>query len=138
MTDADLLAKATVWAATDPGCANEAFNINNGDLFRWSEMWPEIARSFGMEAAPPLPMSLDEVMADKAPLWDRMVARHGLAPNPYSDVSSWRFGDFVFRWDYDVIADGSKARRHGFHEFVDSKAMFLRIFEDFRARRVIP
>ena len=138
MTDADLLAKATVWAATDPRCANQAFNINNGDLFRWSEMWPEIARAFGLEAAPPLPMSLDEVMSDKAPLWDRMVASYDLAPTSYSDVSSWRFGDFVFRWDYDVIADGSKARRYGFHEFVDSKAMFLNIFEDFRVRKVIP
>lgn len=138
MTDADLLAKATVWAATDPRCANEAFNINNGDLFRWSEMWPEIARAFELEAAPPLPMSLDAVMADKEPLWDRMVASHGLARNSYADVSSWRFGDFVFRWDYDVIADGSKARRYGFHEFVDSKAMFLKIFEDFRERKVIP
>jgi nucleoside-diphosphate-sugar epimerase len=138
MTDADLLASATVWAATEPKCANQAFNINNGDLFRWSEMWPEIARAFGLEAAPPLPMSLEEAMADKAALWDRMVASHGLAPNSYSDVSSWRFGDFVFRWDYDVIADGSKARRYGFHEFVDSKAMFLKIFEDFRAKKVIP
>jgi nucleoside-diphosphate-sugar epimerase len=138
MTDAELLAKATVWAATNPACANEAFNINNGDLFRWSEMWPEIARAFDLEVAPPLPMVLDEVMADKAPLWERMVARHGLAPNDYSDLSSWRFGDFVFRWDYDVIADGSKARRYGFHEYVETRSMFLRIFEDFRARKVIP
>ncbi|GHO87077.1 hypothetical protein KSZ_50830 [Dictyobacter formicarum] len=38
MTDAGLLAHATVWTATDERCANQAFNINNGDLFRWSEM----------------------------------------------------------------------------------------------------
>ena len=43
MTDAGLLAKATVWAATDPAGANQAFNIANGDLFRWSDMWPRIA-----------------------------------------------------------------------------------------------
>ena len=138
MTDADLLAKAIVWAATEPKCANEAFNINNGDLFRWSEMWPEIARAFDLEVAPPLPMALEDVMADKASVWDRMVDRYELTPNSYSDVSSWRFGDFVFRWDYDVIADGSKARRYGFHHFVESKAMFLQIFEDFKARNVIP
>jgi nucleoside-diphosphate-sugar epimerase len=138
MTDADLLAKATVWAATDPKCGNEAFNINNGDMFRWSEIWPEIARAFEMDVAPPLPMPLEDVMADKEPLWDRMVARHGLAGNSYAAVSSWRFGDFVFRWDYDVIADGSKARRYGFHEHVDTKAMFLKIFHDLRERRVIP
>jgi nucleoside-diphosphate-sugar epimerase len=46
MTDAGVLARATVWAATDERCANQAFNINNGDLFRWSEMWPKIARFF--------------------------------------------------------------------------------------------
>ncbi|MCP1423848.1 nucleoside-diphosphate-sugar epimerase [Paenibacillus xylanexedens] len=34
MTDATLLAHATVWAATEPRCANQAFNITNGDLFR--------------------------------------------------------------------------------------------------------
>lgn len=43
MTDAALLAKATVWAATEQRCANQAFNITNGDLFRWNELWPKIA-----------------------------------------------------------------------------------------------
>ncbi|NMO13432.1 SDR family oxidoreductase [Pyxidicoccus fallax] len=138
MTDAELLAKATVWAATDERCANQAFNINNGDLFRWSELWPKLAHAFGLEVAPPLPMSLEVVMADKEPLWKAMQEKHGLERHPYKDVSSWRFGDFVFAWDYDVLADGSKARRFGFHEYVDTEAMFLRLFADFRRRRVIP
>jgi nucleoside-diphosphate-sugar epimerase len=138
MTDADLLAKATVWAATDPRCANEAFNINNGDLFRWEEMWPSIASAFGLDVAPPLTMSLDTVMADKEPVWDALVQRHGLQPTPYADVSSWAFGDAVFSWDYDFLADGSKARRFGFHEHVETKAMFTDIFADLRERRIIP
>ncbi|WP_256721692.1 hypothetical protein [Paenibacillus odorifer] len=33
-----LLAKATVWAAIDERCANQAFNITNDDLFRWNEL----------------------------------------------------------------------------------------------------
>lgn len=138
MTDAGLLARATVWAATDERCANQAFNINNGDLFRWNEMWPKIARFFEIEVAPPLPMSLDVIMSDKEPLWDGMIAKYKLSRHAYRDVSSWRFGDFVFAWDYDVFADGSKARRFGFHEFVDTEVMFLRIFADFRRRKVIP
>lgn len=52
MTDAGLLARATVWAATEPRCANQAFNITNGDLFRWNELWPKIASSFGLDTAP--------------------------------------------------------------------------------------
>ncbi|MGW5644571.1 SDR family oxidoreductase [Saccharopolyspora sp. NPDC003752] len=138
MTDAGLLAKATVWAATSERAENQAFNINNGDLFRWRELWPKIAAHFGLEVADPLPMSLSDVMADKAGLWQQMVADHGLEPHAYQEVSSWAFGDFVFSWDYDMFADGSKARRFGFHEFVDTEAMFLEIFDDLRARRVIP
>jgi nucleoside-diphosphate-sugar epimerase len=138
MTDADLLAKATVWAATNPESRNQAYNITNGDIFRWSSMWPKIAKFFDLDVAPPLPMSLAEVMADKASLWDEMVARHGLLPTPYSDVSSWTFGDFVFGWDYDVIANTSKSHRAGFHEYVDSESMFLRIFHSLRDKRIIP
>ena len=138
MTDAGLLARAVVWAATEERCADQAFNIANGDLFRWNRMWPAIAAAFGLEVAAPLPLQLDAVMADKEPVWDAMVQRHGLVPHAYADVSSWAFGDAVFSWDYDFFADGSKARRLGFHEFVDTEAMFLAIFADLRRRRVIP
>ena len=138
MTDADLLAKATVWAATNPESANEAYNITNGDMFRWQAMWPRIAEFFDLAVAPPLPMSLEEVMADKAGLWEAMVEKYALLPTPYSDVSSWGFGDFVFGWDYDVIADTSKARRAGFHEYVETGAMFTGIFQSLRDARIIP
>jgi nucleoside-diphosphate-sugar epimerase len=138
LTDAGLLAEATVWAAGDPRCANEAFNIANGDLFRWNRMWPVVADAFGLEVAPPLPMSLADVMADKEPVWDAMVAKHALAPTPYSDVSSWDFGDFVLSWDYDMFADTSKSRRYGFHAYVDTEEMLLRLFDDLRKRRIIP
>ncbi|MDJ1501764.1 SDR family oxidoreductase [Xanthocytophaga agilis] len=138
MTDAGLLAKATVWAATETRCANQAFNINNGDLFRWNEMWPEIARYFELETAPPLPMSLSVIMADKELLWNRMIEKYNLALHSYQEVSSWGFGDFVFSWDYDMFADGSKARRFGFHEYVETREMFLSIFDDLRQRKVIP
>ena len=138
MTDAGLLARATVWAATDPGSANQAFNITNGDLFRWNEMWPKIAAMFDMEVAPPLPMSLETVMADKEPLWTAMKDKHGLADIPWRDVSSWRFGDAVFGWDYDMFGDGSKARRFGFTEHVETAEMFARTFSDLRRRRIIP
>src|SRR4051794_40055705 len=53
LTDAGLLAEATVWAATEPRAGGQAFNIANGDLFRWSRMWPAVADSFGIEVAPP-------------------------------------------------------------------------------------
>ncbi|MFJ2647630.1 SDR family oxidoreductase [Streptomyces sp. NPDC087420] len=137
MTDAQLLAKATVWAATDERGAGQAFNIANGDLFRWSEMWPGIAGFFDLEVAPPLPMSLGTVMADKEPLWRGMTEKYGLA-HAYDEVSCWPFGDFVFGLDYDMFADSSKARRAGFHEYAETERMFFDIFTRFRERRIIP
>ncbi|WP_291910832.1 SDR family oxidoreductase [Chitinophaga sp. CB10] len=137
MTDADLLAKATVWAATTPKAANQAFNITNGDLFRWEQLWPKIAAYFGLAVAPPLPMPLDTVMADKGPLWEAMRAKYGLTAS-YEAVSAWKFSDFVFSWDYDFFADGSKARRLGFHEYVDTEEMFMRLFDELRREKVVP
>lgn len=138
MTDASLLADATVWAATSPECANNAFNITNGDVFRWDDMWPRIAEFFDVDVAEPLRMSLTEAMADKAPLWNGIVEQHDLQPNSFGTVAAWPFGDFVFGWDYDFFADGSKARRFGFHRYVETEKMFTNIFSDLRRRRIIP
>ncbi|MBT1708467.1 SDR family oxidoreductase [Fulvivirgaceae bacterium PWU5] len=138
MTDAALLAKATVWAAITPACANQAFNVTNGDLFRWNDLWPKLAAYFGLEAAPPLTMPLQTVMADKAALWQALQEKHGLVKHDYTQLSSWPFADFVFSWDYDFFADSSKARRLGFHEYIDTEQMFYQLFDTLRRERVIP
>jgi nucleoside-diphosphate-sugar epimerase len=137
-TDSSLLAKAQVWMATAPNCANQAFNITNGDLIRWENLWPRFARSFDMELAPPRHLSLTRFMADKGPVWERIVAGHGLRPYAYEQIAAWGFGDFVFGSDYDIVSDTGKARRAGFRDSVDTEEMFLRLFAGFRAERIIP
>jgi nucleoside-diphosphate-sugar epimerase len=137
-TDVDHLARAAIWAATEPRCGNQVFNITNGDFFRWEHLWPGFARFFGLEPATPLPIPLSEMMADKGPLWDHLVKKHGLRPLRLDQLVSWAFGEFVFRLGYDVISDTTKARLFGFHEVVDSEAMFARKFAELRAERYIP
>lgn len=138
LTDAGLLAKATVWAATDPKCANQAFNITNGDLIRWNELWPKIAGYFKMETAPPLHLPLQTIMTDKAPLWESMQEKYGLEKHSYQELSSWGFGDFVFSWDYDFFSDGTKARRLGFHEYIETEQMFFDLFDKLKDQKIIP
>lgn len=137
-TDAGLLARAMTWMATDPVCANQAFNIVNGDLIRWENLWPTFARFFAMEPAPPVAMSLSQAMADKAPLWDRIVAEHGLAPHRYQDIVSWRYGDIVFSTGHDIVSGMGKAWRLGLREAMDTSAMFLDVFATYRRSRIIP
>ncbi len=138
MTDAGLLAKATVWAATQEQCANQAFNITNGDLFRWNDLWPKIAEYFNVKVGSPLQMSLQTVMADKEDLWKAMQVKYNLRSVSYQEISSWAFGDAVFGWDYDFFGDGTKARRLGFHEFVDTEQLLYQLLDELKAERIIP
>ena len=48
MTDTHILGKQLVWASTHDLAKNNAYNIVNGDIFRWNWMWPRIARWFGV------------------------------------------------------------------------------------------
>ena len=136
--DAGLLVRFMTWLATTPECADRGFNISNGDVFRWADLWPRIAAYFGMEAGPVQTVDLTRTMADKGPLWERIVAKYGLAPHRIEDIAHWPFGDYMLSTDYDMISDYNRIRRLGFHEFVDTGDMFLRMFDELREKRVIP
>lgn len=138
VTESAHFANAALWAAIEPRCANQAYNITNGDYFRWRDLWPKIAAVFEMPAAEPAPLSLVELMADKAPLWDSMVRKHGLKPHRFDEVAAWPFGDYVFNCNWDVMSSLTKCRRHGFHDIVDSEEMFVRLLARFRAERIVP
>jgi nucleoside-diphosphate-sugar epimerase len=137
-TDSDLLAHAQCWAATSPNAANEAFNVTNGDVFRFEQVWPRFAEFFGMKLGQPLHISLVEFMADKAPVWDRIVARHSLRPQAYADVANWEFGDFTLHTDWDLILSDGKRLRAGFTETLDAEDRFLELFQELRDEKVIP
>ena len=138
VTESTHLANAALWAATEPRCANQAYNITNGDYFRWRHLWPKIAAAFEMPAADPQPLALAGFMADKAPLWDAMVKQHGLKAYRFDEVVAWPFGDYVFNCNWDVMTSVTKCRRHGFHEVVDSEEMFVRLLTQFRRQRIVP
>lgn len=138
VTDADLLAKAMHWCATAPAAANQAFNITNTDFFRWENVWPRIAQFFDMPLGPVQTISLTDFMADKGPLWERMIQKYDLRKIPYGDIAAWPFADYVFATDWDVMTDTLKIRLAGFHEAVRSDDMFLRQFKQFREMKVIP
>ena len=136
--DTDLLAQATVWAATEPRCAGEVFNVTNGGLFRWEHLWPKIAAFFDMECGPVQTIRLADVMADKEPLWTRMVERYGLRKTRYGELAGWAFGDFQWHADYDSISETTKIRRFGFQEIVDDEEMLLRQMGRLKELKVIP
>jgi nucleoside-diphosphate-sugar epimerase len=137
-TDLALLARAVAWMATEPRCANQGFNVVNGDHPRWSELWLRFASWFGLATGIPRAMKLAEYMLDKGPVWDSIVTKHDLRRTRLDELVLWPYGDYQFRPEWDVVSSMTKACSAGFHDAVDSRAMLVRQFETYRAGKIIP
>ena len=66
------------WAGTTPACGNEIYNICNGDVFTFENLWPTVAECFGMELGPPKPVSLAESLPRREAEWAAIVDTYGL------------------------------------------------------------
>ena len=137
-TDSGLLARASLWAATSERASGEAFNVTNGDTFRWERMWGDVARHLGLETAAPVPLMLTQHMADKGPLWAELAQTHGLVEPDLSKLVGWGFGDFIFHTETDVISDVNKIYRCGFTERMDSTESLLAALDSLKRQRILP
>jgi nucleoside-diphosphate-sugar epimerase len=140
--DAKLLARAIEWAGQSENAHNQVFNIANGDAFTWEQVFPKIAELFGMESDFPHPMSLSRVMADKAPLWERMIKKYGLQPYAYEQlIPSWGYTDWTFRLNqvpFNSVLSTIKIRQAGFQECLDTEGMFVTQIQDLQRRKILP
>lgn len=140
MTDARLLAHHLLWASTTRSARNEAFNVVNGDVFRWSWMWQRLAKWFGIEGAPfrgeGLP--LEKQLAEAQPVWAKIAAKYGLAQAHLAKlISPWHTDADLCR-PIEVVTDMSKSRKLGFLEYQPTDESFFSLFEKLRADRLIP
>ncbi|MET0702136.1 MAG: SDR family oxidoreductase [Mycobacterium sp.] len=140
VTDADLLGEQMLWAATHPNGQNEAFNIANGDVFRWRWLWPQIAEMFGVEpegfAESPRP--LDDRMADAPEVWRTIAERHGLAESDVTRLASWWHTDGDLGRNIECMTDMTKSRLAGFLGFRSTPDSFADKINRYRASNVLP
>ena len=140
MTDARLLARHLTWAATTPAAGNEAFNIVNGDVFRWSWMWGRIASWFELQ---PEPLNgdgtpLERQLADAAPVWTEIARKYNLVePNLNVLASAWHTDADLGR-PIEVVTDMSKSRKLGFLDYQATDESFFDLFGRLREARFIP
>ncbi|SHJ43386.1 Nucleoside-diphosphate-sugar epimerase [Aureimonas altamirensis DSM 21988] len=140
MTGAGQLARHLVWAATTPAAANEAFNVVNGDVFRWSWMWGRIADWFGLAPAPfdGTILPLEKQMQDDAAVWQRIAERDGLVEPDLSRLASPWHTDADLGRPIEVVTDMSKSRRLGFLDYRATDDAFFDLFQRLRSDRLIP
>ena len=140
VTDVDLLAEQMVWAATTPAAANTAFNITNGDVFRWRWMWPRIAEHFDVpwEGHSGEDRPLEPRMTGATDVWARIVAQHDLVEPDLTRVASWWHSDSDLGRPIECFADMRRSRERGFDRTRVSLRSFLEAFDRYREAGILP
>jgi nucleoside-diphosphate-sugar epimerase len=140
--DADLLARAIAWAGEAPAARNETFNVTNGDVFTWPNIWPAIAEATGMRTGPDEPFLLQSLSRTD---WDRVRQGFGLVSPALTEFVglSLEYADYQMRYGHTepgppAIVSTVKIQQAGFHEVMDTEAMFRRWIKLFQRKRLLP
>jgi nucleoside-diphosphate-sugar epimerase len=144
--DSEILAQAFEWAAHEPIARSETYNITNGDVFVWQELWPAIAEALGMEVGPPRPTLLRETMPRHADEWAQTVEQYNLrSPSRLDEFAgdSFTFLDRVFGDGQQpgttvLLSPSVKLRTHGFEGCTDTQEMIKKWFKRMRESEYIP
>ncbi len=139
-SDARQVAKQVLWAALTPRAHNQAFNIVNGDQFRWQWLWPRIAQYFGVDPAPyeANHQSLAIQLASAGETWGKLVARSGLQPIAFDKLASPWHTDLDLSRSFEILSDMSSCRRLGFKEYQNTEDSFTDLFDRLRRERIVP
>ena len=143
--DVDLLARAIAWSGEADAARNQAFNVTNGDVFTWENIWPAIADALGMKPGDAVPLSLAQQYPAWIAPWDELRRRHNLiSPDLETFVGlSFQYADYSMRYGQNQsgppsIVSTVKINQAGFTEMMDTEAMFQKWFSQARTLRLLP
>jgi nucleoside-diphosphate-sugar epimerase len=142
--DAELVADVMVWAAQAPQAANEAFNITNGDVFEWRQVWPALAETLGVEPGPDRPTSVAAYLEANAAVWDRIVAKYALRSQRLRELVGQgdQHADFAFAYGAPAgpraFVSTIKLRQAGFTKVMDTEESFRHALQALIDRKLLP
>lgn len=143
-TDSRLLARAVAWAAETNAADDETFNITNGDVLLWPNLWPAVCAHFGVSQGPDAPMTFADAMPRREAEWATIVHKHGLRETTLANLvgGSWQFLDRAMR-----VGDGPatpslvstiKLRQAGFHDCLDTEDCLGHWFGQMQDAKLLP
>ena len=142
--DADLLASAILFAMEHESCQNQTFNITNGDVFTWENVWPRIAESLGCDQGDPQSMRLVELYERESD-WARIRYQAGLQNHSIRRLvgDSFHYADALLNTGSDrspppALLSTIKLRQAGFHKCGDTEDMLEKWFTRLTAMKILP
>jgi nucleoside-diphosphate-sugar epimerase len=143
--DVRLVADAALWAAAEPRAWGEHFNLTNGEVFEWRDLWPALAEVLGVEPGPDEPVRLGEFLPRRSDVWDDIVRRHRLRPLPLPDLlgESHHYADYCFahgakRVPAPAFVSTVKIKQAGFCGTWDTEESMRHWLQVLIDRRVLP
>jgi nucleoside-diphosphate-sugar epimerase len=145
VVDADLLARAMLWAAHADSAANETFNVSNGDVLVWENLWPAVARSFAVPVGDPAPRSVAAYLTANTDRWRELAATNNLLLADLNTLlgDSPIYADVI--WNTagrapppSTLLSTVKLRKAGFDECIDSEDIILNWLKRLRKMRILP
>ena len=143
--DADLLARAIAWSGESDKARNEIFNVTNGDVFVWPNVWPAIADALGFAPGEATPLSLDREIRPQEAAWSEIRTAHGLSSGTLKDFVglSFEYADYTMgygrtRPGAPALVSTIKLMQAGFCEVMDTEAMFAKAFVEMQAMKLLP
>src|SRR5476649_2856862 len=143
--DADLLARAIAWSGEAAAARNEIFNVTNGDVFEWPNVWPAIADALGFSAGDHVPLSLDKEIRPREAEWTEIRKQHGLVSGTLEAFVglSFEYADYTMGHGRTepgppALVSTIKLMQAGFTEVIDTEAMFRKAFAEMQAKKLLP
>lgn len=143
--DVRLIGDAIVWAAGNPDTWGEHYNLTNGEVFSWRDLWPSLAEHLNVELGPDTPLRLAQYLPSRAELWSRIVKKHDLRPMSMADIlgqshfsADARFGYGLKALPSPTFVSTVKIKQAGFTQTYDTELCVKHWLDVLMDRRIIP
>ena len=143
-TDARLIASAIEWAWGETKAHDEVFNITNGDVLLWANLFERLAREFAVPLGAASTARPSQDMPRHADLWRGIAQRHNLRVADMDALIglSWQYAEATWAslrpFPVPPLVSTIKLRQAGFGDCIDTEESIVDHLNAMREQRYLP
>lgn len=138
----DILSQMEIYAAlnTDKCGDGGIFNVADGQVVTWADVWPRLCKPFGLVGGSPRPDSqpMLEFVQQNKDAWHSLAKRYELNEK-LVEQQGWGHTRFMLvDFDFDRQYDLSRSREVGFTEAIDTVDGYVKSWKRMQQAKMIP
>ena len=143
--DVRLVGDACVWAANADAAINQTFNLTNGEVFSWRDLWPALADALGVALGPDEPLDLVGYFETRTEAWATLAQDYALVTPSLDSLlgESHHYANLCFAFGAEVSPPPSlvstiKIKQAGFTDTYNTEESFCHWLKVLQSRSVLP